>query len=292
MLAKLPLRSKLVLVVSVPLFVILGFATFGIAGRMSDLDAQRQYGRLHGPNDALAAVATGLENEGVLSTWAETAAGRLEVEGRLTRAREVDRPGGRPSSARPVRRSRRATRAPGRSTAGGRCSIACNGLDRLRTQVDDRGDVAFGATYTRPGRQHARGRGARRPRPPGTLVCRRACSVSSTSGASSSRARRGRHRPAVPRDGQARRARQLDRRDHVAGLVLREVRGLRDDGGTRGAPNGASRSAAGGPGPHATRAPICRARSRRPSRRAGGVLRRVARQAGLPRAWRRSRCSR
>ena len=53
-LAKLPLRSKLILVVSIPLFVILGFAGFGISNRLSDLDGQRQYGRLRVPNDALA----------------------------------------------------------------------------------------------------------------------------------------------------------------------------------------------------------------------------------------------
>ena len=69
MLTKLPLRSKLIMVVSIPLFVILGFATFGMAGRMSDLDAQRQYSRLRAPNDALTSVASTLESEGVLTTW-------------------------------------------------------------------------------------------------------------------------------------------------------------------------------------------------------------------------------
>jgi signal transduction histidine kinase len=86
MLTKLPLRSKLILVVSIPLFVILGFATFGMAGRMSDLDAQRQYGRLRGPNDALTTVATDLENEGVLTTWSG-AAHTPDVAARLTKAR-------------------------------------------------------------------------------------------------------------------------------------------------------------------------------------------------------------
>ncbi|HZP30781.1 MAG TPA: nitrate- and nitrite sensing domain-containing protein, partial [Acidimicrobiia bacterium] len=86
MLTKLPLRSKLILVVSIPLFVILGFATFGMAGRMSDLDAQRQYGRLRGPNDALTSVTASLETEGVLTTWAN-AAHAPDVAARLTRAR-------------------------------------------------------------------------------------------------------------------------------------------------------------------------------------------------------------
>ena len=88
MLTKLPLRSKLILVVSIPLFVILGFATFGMAGRMSDLDAQRQYGRLRGPNDALTSVATNLETEGVLTTWAD-AGHAPDVIARLVRARKA-----------------------------------------------------------------------------------------------------------------------------------------------------------------------------------------------------------
>ena len=69
MLTKLPLRSKLILVVSIPLFVILGFATFGMAGRMSDLDAQRQYSRLAVPTTRSTSVATRLETEGVLTSW-------------------------------------------------------------------------------------------------------------------------------------------------------------------------------------------------------------------------------
>ena len=86
MLTRLPLRSKLILVVSIPLFVILAFATFGMASRMSDLDAQRQYGRLRGPNDALTAVAANLENEGVLTAWASVSP-TPDVAARLTRAR-------------------------------------------------------------------------------------------------------------------------------------------------------------------------------------------------------------
>ncbi len=69
MLARLPLRSKLILVVSVPLFVILGFAGFGIMNRVDDLDAQRQYGHLRLPDDSLSAAQRALENEGVLTTW-------------------------------------------------------------------------------------------------------------------------------------------------------------------------------------------------------------------------------
>ena len=75
-LARLPLRSKLILVVSVPLFVILGFAGFGISNRLSDLDGQRQYSRLRVPNDALAGLQSTLENEGVLTTWFTATNGR------------------------------------------------------------------------------------------------------------------------------------------------------------------------------------------------------------------------
>jgi len=61
-LARLPLRSKLILVVSVPLFVILGFAGFGIANRLDDLNGQRQYSHLRVPNDALGAIQRSLED--------------------------------------------------------------------------------------------------------------------------------------------------------------------------------------------------------------------------------------
>lgn len=89
MLARLPLRSKLILVVSVPLFVILGFAGFGISNRLIDLDGQRQYGRLRLPNDALAAAQTSLENEGVLTTWYVASKGDAVVGAKLDRARDV-----------------------------------------------------------------------------------------------------------------------------------------------------------------------------------------------------------
>ena len=87
MLARLPLRSKLILVVSVPLFVILGFAGFGIANRLDDLDAQRQYGHLRLPNDALGSAQRALEDEGVLTSWFVAADGDAAVAARLERAR-------------------------------------------------------------------------------------------------------------------------------------------------------------------------------------------------------------
>ena len=89
MLAKLPLRSKLILVVSIPLFAILGFASAGIANRLSDLDGQRQYSRLRFPNDALVGLQSTLENEGVLTTWYTAAQTDTVVAAKLARARET-----------------------------------------------------------------------------------------------------------------------------------------------------------------------------------------------------------
>jgi HAMP domain-containing protein/anti-sigma regulatory factor (Ser/Thr protein kinase) len=83
----LPLRSKLILVVSVPLFVILGFAGFGIANRLDDLQGQRQYSHLRIPNDALGAVQQSVENEGVLTTWYVAAKGDPAVATELGEAR-------------------------------------------------------------------------------------------------------------------------------------------------------------------------------------------------------------
>src|SRR6185503_11466311 len=88
-LAKLPLRSKLILVVSIPLFVILGFAGFGISNRLSDLDGQRQYSRLRVPNDALAGLQSTLENEGVLTTWFTATTSDPVVAAKLDRARDT-----------------------------------------------------------------------------------------------------------------------------------------------------------------------------------------------------------
>jgi HAMP domain-containing protein len=88
-LARLPLRSKLIAVVSVPLFVILVFSGFGISGRLDDLDGQRQYSRLRAPNDALATLQTSIEDEGVLTTWYAAAKRDPVVGAKLSRARHV-----------------------------------------------------------------------------------------------------------------------------------------------------------------------------------------------------------
>src|SRR5690242_1260365 len=89
-LARLPLRSKLILVVSIPLFVMLGFAGVGIMNRLSDLNGQRQYSRLRVPNDALANLQNTLENEGVLTTWyTATPTKDAVVAAKLDRARDT-----------------------------------------------------------------------------------------------------------------------------------------------------------------------------------------------------------
>ncbi|GMU77886.1 MAG: hypothetical protein AMXMBFR46_06840 [Acidimicrobiia bacterium] len=89
MLARLPLRSKLILVVSVPLFVILGFAGFGMANRIADLEDQREYGRLRLPNAALGHVDEALQDEGVLTTWAVAAKADPAVAVQLDEARDT-----------------------------------------------------------------------------------------------------------------------------------------------------------------------------------------------------------
>lgn len=66
-LAKLPLRSKLVLVVSVPLLVLVLFAGVAIKDRFDALVAQEQYGELVGPFEALTAVGRTVATEGVAS---------------------------------------------------------------------------------------------------------------------------------------------------------------------------------------------------------------------------------
>ncbi len=69
MFAKLPFRTKLVLVVSVPLLVLVGFAGMGVASRVADLSDQEQYGDLLGPFDRLTTVSRTLGDESVASSW-------------------------------------------------------------------------------------------------------------------------------------------------------------------------------------------------------------------------------
>ena len=67
MLRKLPFRTRLVLVVSVPLLVLVGFAGFTIKDRFDALSAEEQYGSLVGPFEALTHAASAAGNEAVVS---------------------------------------------------------------------------------------------------------------------------------------------------------------------------------------------------------------------------------
>ena len=67
MLAKMPFRSKLILVVSVPVLALLVFAGITINNSFSDLTSQRQYGEVIGTVDALTAVSLSTNNEAVQS---------------------------------------------------------------------------------------------------------------------------------------------------------------------------------------------------------------------------------
>lgn len=148
MLARLPLRSKLILVVSIPLFVILGFAGFGIAHRLGDLESQRQYGHLRLPNAALGEVQAALEDEGVLTVWYVAGKGEPTVAVRLERARAA------------TDRAVSAVEAAGRGLAVDEVSTGTrrawdaldarlDTLDTLRRQADEQAGLAaaFGDRY-------------------------------------------------------------------------------------------------------------------------------------------------
>src|SRR5260370_18016496 len=69
MLGKLPFRTKLILVVSVPLFALVGFAGVTIHSRFDALTSQQQYGHLVVPFDALARLGRAAADEGVAAQW-------------------------------------------------------------------------------------------------------------------------------------------------------------------------------------------------------------------------------
>lgn len=87
MFSKLPFRTKLVLVVSVPLFVLVGFAGMGIASRFSDLSEQEQYGRLVEPFDQMTLVSRALGDESVASGWYSAAPDDPEAQNQLEATR-------------------------------------------------------------------------------------------------------------------------------------------------------------------------------------------------------------
>ena len=67
MLAKLPFRSKLILVASIPLVALMVFAGATVNGRLHRLDRAEQYGDIIGPYQALNAASRGLSDEAVAS---------------------------------------------------------------------------------------------------------------------------------------------------------------------------------------------------------------------------------
>ena len=67
MLRKLPFRTKLILVVSVPLFALIGFAGIIINGRFTALSNEQQYGHVVTGFEALARVGRSVADEGVAS---------------------------------------------------------------------------------------------------------------------------------------------------------------------------------------------------------------------------------
>ena len=94
------------LVVSLPLVVVLGFAGFTIKDRFDALGAEQQYGELIGPFEAVTRVARTIGDEGVASEWylhaPEEARTRLEESVRDGRSHCCFRP----SSTRCSRRAR------------------------------------------------------------------------------------------------------------------------------------------------------------------------------------------
>jgi HAMP domain-containing protein/anti-sigma regulatory factor (Ser/Thr protein kinase) len=147
-LARLPLRSKLVLVVSVPLFVILGFAGFGIANRLDDLEGQRQYGRLRFPNDALVELQDAVSTEGVLTAWYVASGGDQEMRVQLGRARALT-DGAAAVVSDAGRTLTEADVSPTTKRAWDELEVRLDTLPTLRRQADDRAGLpnAFADRY-------------------------------------------------------------------------------------------------------------------------------------------------
>jgi signal transduction histidine kinase len=69
MLRKLPFRTKLALVVSVPCFALVGFAGVTITSRYNALTSEQQYGHVAPGFSALARLSRAVADEGVASQW-------------------------------------------------------------------------------------------------------------------------------------------------------------------------------------------------------------------------------
>jgi signal transduction histidine kinase len=87
MLRNLRFRSKLVLVLAVPLVALLVFAAIGINGRLDVLDSTQRYEKLVETDAALDQVSRALEDESIASRWYAAAQG-TEGSGELLAARE------------------------------------------------------------------------------------------------------------------------------------------------------------------------------------------------------------
>ncbi|MEX0665638.1 MAG: HAMP domain-containing protein [Acidimicrobiia bacterium] len=86
MLRKLSFRSRLVLVVSVPLLVLLAFAGVTITDRFGALSAEEQYGSLVGPFEVLTEVARAAGDEAVVAADPSASARELAAAHRSTNA--------------------------------------------------------------------------------------------------------------------------------------------------------------------------------------------------------------
>jgi signal transduction histidine kinase len=85
LLRKLPFRTRLVLVVSVPLLVLVGFAGFTIKDRFDALGAVKQYGNLVGPFEALTNAARAIGDEAVVTADPTASKADLHAARRATK---------------------------------------------------------------------------------------------------------------------------------------------------------------------------------------------------------------
>jgi HAMP domain-containing protein/anti-sigma regulatory factor (Ser/Thr protein kinase) len=86
LLRKLPFRTRLVLVVSVPLLVLVGFAGFTIKDRFDALGAQQQFGSLVGPFEALTQVSRAVSDQAVVASNPDASNADLRDARRASRA--------------------------------------------------------------------------------------------------------------------------------------------------------------------------------------------------------------
>lgn len=124
MLAKLPLRTRLVLVASVPLFVLVGVGAGGILSQLATLRSREIYGDLGTPLAALRRAARDLGAEAVASTWFGGTGGDAAARRHLTKSRTA------------TDRSLEALRESGAVVDGVGDEFAIVAFDRLRGKLD------------------------------------------------------------------------------------------------------------------------------------------------------------